>query len=894
MNFDLKSNWKGPVAKLVTSVFLFAACLTNTHAFFLEYIEDNTGYYTPFTNGGNIFDEGARLGMWANSGGTAKEVVAWRTFKTAGDNSGSDRSLQVGDVFSITLNAASAFGGMGFSLNDNGSTGSYANRVSGSRLFVQEVGTTASWEVNSASGSGGYTTLDYNVGTTRRDYVFKVYITSETTANVLLTEGSTDKRAYNLTMNGTAGANIDAFSVWLKDDWNGSSAANLHVANISVEDLGFVEVGYWLASGTTDPGKITDGLVANNTSTVRANEVRVGGDSGSAVLLNQENSYTGATIINAAATARASHASAFGTTAGGVSVTSGGMLELSGGITVGSEALTLNGTGMTSYGALRNTSGNNIWQGAVTLGSASRINSDGGTLTLDVASGNGITGTHNLTLGGAGSVEVKDPIATSTGTVTKDGSGTLTLAGNNTYSGETLLNNGTILVGNNGAFGTGTMTINHDTGSGTRSLASSSASNFTLNNNFNLYFNSFTLGQTSGGTGSLTLGGSGKNFYLGNDASTANRVITVNGNHEIAAAVTGGANNHIVKQGSGQLTLSGANTSTGNIYIDSGTVNLSGGSLGAGNIDLGGGSANNSINSDNAILKVTSGSFSRPITVNAETTSGGASGSRAIEFANTSGTATLSGTVGLEKTATVSVASGGIGGLSGVISGTGGLTKSGAGMLTISGASANTYTGNTTVNGGTFKLEKTAGINAIASGTIAIQQGTLLLGAANQIGDNTGITMSGGTLDTAGYADAVGKLTVSANSTIQGLNSTSGSAFTFSDIDLGNYSTAGSTLTLLPTSGTYSQGTVIQLSSVAASSWSGYSATSLNNFSSKISFSDANLMAQINFGGGTSGTTLTVAAIPEPRVYAAAAGLVLLIGWAEFKRRRGKKLGVSR
>jgi hypothetical protein len=29
-------------------------------------------------------------------------------------------------------------------------------------------------------------------------------------------------------------------------------------------------------------------------------------------------------------------------------------------------------------------------------------------------------------------------------------------------------------------------------------------------------------------------------------------------------------------------------------------------------------------------------------------------------------------------------------------------------------------------------------------------------------------------------------------------------------------------------------------------------------------------------------------------VYAAAAGLVLLIGWAEFKRRRGKKLGVSR
>jgi autotransporter-associated beta strand protein len=252
---------------------------------------------------------------------------------------------------------------------------------------------------------------------------------------------------------------------------------------------------------------------------------------------------------------------------------------------------------------------------------------------------------------------------------------------------------------------------------------------------------------------------------------------------------------------------------------------------------------------------------------------------------------TLSGNKTLNN-ATYDVASNTTTTESGTLSGIGGITKEGTGTLVVSGSTGNTFTGASAVNAGTLKLEKTGGATAISGSSIAVNSGgTLLLGAANQIGDSTTITLSGGTLNTAGYADAAGKLTVSANSTIQGMNSTSGAAFTFSDIDLGNYSTSsGSTLTFLNSGGTsYGLGTIIQLSTVAASSWTGYSETSLNNFSSKISFSDANLMAQINFGGGTSGTTLTVAAIPEPRVYAAAAGLVLLIGWAEFKRRRGTR-----
>ncbi len=39
-----------------------------------------------------------------------------------------------------------------------------------------------------------------------------------------------------------------------------------------------------------------------------------------------------------------------------------------------------------------------LMQGAITQASASRINSDSGTLTLDVASGNGITGTYQFNI----------------------------------------------------------------------------------------------------------------------------------------------------------------------------------------------------------------------------------------------------------------------------------------------------------------------------------------------------------------------------------------------------------------------------------------------------------------------------------------------------------------
>ena len=103
-----------------------------------------------FTDGGGIFNNtGAEMGMWSHGAGALQEV-AWRNFKTDGNNGGSARDLQVGDLFTISVYSTSAFGQIGLSLNDGGTQGSsYANRISGSRLYIAEDGTAGSWYVNS-------------------------------------------------------------------------------------------------------------------------------------------------------------------------------------------------------------------------------------------------------------------------------------------------------------------------------------------------------------------------------------------------------------------------------------------------------------------------------------------------------------------------------------------------------------------------------------------------------------------------------------------------------------------------------------------------------------------------------------------------------------------------
>ena len=351
---------------------------------------------------------------------------------------------------------------------------------------------------------------------------------------------------------------------------------------------------------------------------------------------------------------------------------------------------------------------------------------------------------------------------------------------------------------------------------------------------------------------------------------------------EVGGAVT-------VSVGQGQsLALDGGLTGSGSVVASgAGTTVLSGNSSGfTGTVSVGG-TGTTEIASSTALGSGTLVQSNGNSTV---AFSAGGTIQNALSVYNVAFRAngtTLAGTTTVNN-ATFDVAEGNTNAVSGKITGSGGVTKTGLGTLLLAGGEANDFTGASAVNGGTLVLQKATGsLAAISGSTIALNGGTLLLGQANQISDATSVTLNGGTLNTAGFADRVGQLTVSANSSISGLVASSGggvatgSDFLFSGVDLNSYATSsGSTLDL----GAYSYGATINIANSNYTGWAGYSTVSANSFADKIKFGSTGMKASISFNGSTGLTYIT--AIPEPRVYVAMGMLIALIGAAELKRRK--------
>jgi autotransporter-associated beta strand protein len=234
-----------------------------------------------------------------------------------------------------------------------------------------------------------------------------------------------------------------------------------------------------------------------------------------------------------------------------------------------------------------------------------------------------------------------------TGSLTKFGTGTLTLTGHNTYSGATVIFEGTLRAG-----AVGSLSPNSD---------------FNLASGTTLDVNGFdNTVRSIFGDGTIALGNSALTFGAGNSDI-------------LFSGIVSGVGGSLVKVGTGTLTLTGANTYSGGTTINGGTLLLaSDGSLGAatGALAFGGGTLRYQAAID----------LTRLVTLNA----GGGT------FDTNGFTVTLGGLIG----------------------GAGGLTKDGAGTLVLTNGDRNSYTGATKIKAGTLRADTSNALGVASAVTV--------------------------------------------------------------------------------------------------------------------------------------------------------------------------------
>ncbi|EJG3989106.1 autotransporter-associated beta strand repeat-containing protein, partial [Salmonella enterica] len=318
--------------------------------------------------------------------------------------------------------------------------------------------------------------------------------------------------------------------------------------------------------------------------------------------------------------------------------------------------------------------------------------------------------------------------------LTKTGAGTLILNAENTYTGGTTISGGTLVATNVEALGSGDVTddatLELNTGgtfdnaiSGSGQVVKSGDDVLTLSG-----ANSYS-GGTLISDGTLV---ASNVEALGTGDVTDNATLELNTGGTFDNAISGSGN--VVKSGDGTLTLAGSNTYTGGTLI-------SGGTLVASNVEaLGTGDV-----TDNATLALnTGGDFDNAISGSGKVEKSGddaltLSGSNTYTGGTliSSGTLVASnvealGTGDITDNAVLELNTGGT--FDNAISGSGQVEKSGADTLTLSGS--NSYTGGTTISGGTLVASN---VEALGTGDVT-DNATLALNTGGDFINNIGGT----------------------------------------------------------------------------------------------------------------------------------------------------------
>ena len=350
------------------------------------------------------------------------------------------------------------------------------------------------------------------------------------------------------------------------------------------------------------------------------------------------------------------------------------------------------------------------------------------------------------------------------GSVTKTGSGTISLAGANTYSGGTVVDAGILAIDHDGEFtfgtlGSGTTTINGDTGSG-----SSGTLQFLTNSSAGSGAFTLTGGATSGGSGG------GVEFY---GTSTAG-----SGTFTAEGATAGGTFG-------GYVMFLGTSTAGSATLIANGSANAGAGGSILFVEDSLGGTATVKVYG-NGSLDI--GYHNAGLTIGSLEGSGQAFlGANNLTVGSNNSSTTFSGTVQDGS------AAGGV---------LGSLTKIGTGTLTLSGA--NTYTGSTTITAGQITM---GDAGALGTGSVSVASGATLDASSygfdlNRLGGAGTITSSGAytaspASDVSLETNLTGTASLtkdgSATLTLTGTNTyTGGTTISVGTLQIGNGGTTGS------------------------------------------------------------------------------------------------------
>ncbi|QGW82579.1 autotransporter-associated beta strand repeat-containing protein [Variovorax paradoxus] len=349
------------------------------------------------------------------------------------------------------------------------------------------------------------------------------------------------------------------------------------------------------------------------------------------------------------------------------------------------------------------------------------------------------SGARTLALGGTntgantmGGTIVDGPGGTTT--LAKNGPGNWILTGNNTFTGNTVINDGNLTIGNGGTTGNagaGNVFVVNSTST----LSANRSDTFNFNGTISGAGNLAQIGtgttvltaagNSVGGTTSISAGTLQVNGALATAgiSMTGTSALTVNGTVQAAggtaSAVTGDAGASTLNVNVGGTLRAGGNLGAGaDTATLAGTLNT-----GAGTLDLGADNDTLALNDGGTIAGIVSG--------------GTESGAGDTLRVNNTASRTLDGTstAGFET-----------------------LVKQGSGTLTLTGAQS--YSAGTAVQAGTLLVN---GIQTGAGGLTTVQSGATLGGTGTVAGD---VTIASGAALSPGNAGAVGALTVNGNLTL--------------------------------------------------------------------------------------------------------------------------------